>query len=151
MYFPDLAKKFRPKYEFCCLYGFFVYHIPSCISGSLLSFMHRCVGSVAQPVQRLTTEWTVRESNPGGASFSACPDRHWGPPSLLYNGYRVFPGGKVRSGRAADHSTSSSAAVMEEQSYTCNHPLGHSKACNGDSLPLPLFVYVWLYVLYASI
>ena len=21
------------------------------------------------------------------------PDRPWGPPSLLYNGYRVFPGG----------------------------------------------------------
>jgi len=37
-----------------------------------------------------------------------------GPPSLLYNGYRVFPGGKVRPGRAADHSPSSSAAVMED-------------------------------------
>jgi len=23
--------------------------------------------------------------------FSACTDRPWGPPSLLYNGYRVFP------------------------------------------------------------
>jgi hypothetical protein len=22
-------------------------------------------------------------------------DRPWGPPSLLYNGYRVFPGGKA--------------------------------------------------------
>jgi hypothetical protein len=30
----------------------------------------------------------------------------WGPPSLLYNGYRVFPGGKVRPGRAADYSMS---------------------------------------------
>ena len=28
--------------------------------------------------------------------------------------YRVFPGGKVRPGRAADHSPPSSAAVMEE-------------------------------------
>ena len=37
-----------------------------------------------------------------------------GPPSLLYNGYRVIPGGKVRPGRAADHSPPSSAAVMEE-------------------------------------
>jgi len=36
------------------------------------------------------------------------------PPSLLYNGYRVFPGGKVRPGRAADHSPPSSAAVKEE-------------------------------------
>jgi hypothetical protein len=26
------------------------------------------------------------------------------PPSLLYNGYRVFPRGKMRPGRAADHS-----------------------------------------------
>jgi hypothetical protein len=33
-----------------------------------------------------------------GAKFSARPDRPWGPPSLLYNGYRVFPGGKVRPG-----------------------------------------------------
>jgi len=23
------------------------------------------------------------------------PDRPWGPPGILYNGYRVFPGGKV--------------------------------------------------------
>jgi len=23
------------------------------------------------------------------------PDRPWGPPSLLHNGYRVFPGGKA--------------------------------------------------------
>jgi hypothetical protein len=51
---------------------------------------------------------------PVGAKFSACPDRPWGPPSLLYNGYRVFPGGKVRPGRAADHSLPSSAEVLEE-------------------------------------
>ena len=53
-------------------------------------------------------------SNPGGDEISARPDRPWGPPSLLSNGYLVFPGGKVRSGRAADHSPPSSAAVMEE-------------------------------------
>ena len=33
--------------------------------------------------------------NPGGARFSAPPDWPRGPPSLLYNGYRVFPGGKA--------------------------------------------------------
>jgi len=32
-----------------------------------------------------------------GARFSAHPDRPWGPPILLYNGYRVFPG--VKCGR----------------------------------------------------
>jgi hypothetical protein len=42
--------------------------------------------------------WTVRGSNPGGGEiFRTRLDRPWGPPSLLYNGYRVFPGGK--SGR----------------------------------------------------
>jgi len=53
-------------------------------------------------------------SNPGGDEIFARPDRPWGLPSLLYNGYRVFPGGKVRPGRAADHSRPSGAAVMEE-------------------------------------
>ena len=55
---------------------------------------------------------------PVGTRFSARPDRPWGPPSLLYNGYRVFPRGKMRPGRAADHSHPSSAEVLEEQSYT---------------------------------
>jgi hypothetical protein len=49
-----------------------------------------------------------------GEIFRTCPDRPWGPPSLLYNGYRVFPGGKVRLGRAADHSPPSKNTVMEE-------------------------------------
>jgi hypothetical protein len=39
---------------------------------------------------------------PVGTRFSAHLDRPWGPPSLLYNGYRVFPGGKERPGRDAD-------------------------------------------------
>jgi hypothetical protein len=30
-----------------------------------------------------------------GRYFSHTSDRPWGPPSLLYNGYRVFPGGKA--------------------------------------------------------
>ena len=51
------------------------------------------------------------ESRWGGEIFRNCPDRPWGPPSLLYNGYRVFPGGKVRPGRNADPSPPSSADV----------------------------------------
>ena len=57
---------------------------------------------------------SVRGKNLSGARFPARPDRPWGPPSLLYNGYRVFPGGKVRPGRDVDHSPPSSAEVMEE-------------------------------------
>jgi hypothetical protein len=60
----------------------------------------------------------IRVRSPAGAkdfSCSLCPDRLWGPPSLLYNGYRgPFPGGKARPGRDADHSTPSSAKVVNE-------------------------------------
>ena len=41
----------------------------------------------------------------------------------------------MRPGRAADHSTPSSAAVMEEQSYTSTHRLSH----NGPVTGTPLF------------
>jgi hypothetical protein len=51
------------------------------------------------------------ESKWGGDIFRNCPDRPWGPPSLLYNGYRVFPGGRMRPGRDADSSPPSSAEV----------------------------------------
>ena len=54
-------------------------------------------------------------SNPGGVEiFRTCPDRPLGPPSLLYNGYRVFPGGKERSGCDADPSHFSSGVVIKE-------------------------------------
>ena len=72
------------------------------------------VGQVAQSVQRLATVWTVRGSNPGGGEiFRTCPDRPWGPPSFLYNGYRVFLGGKEQPGSDDDPSPPSSAAVMK--------------------------------------
>ena len=38
----------------------------------------------------------VRGSNPGGGEiFRTRPHRPWDPHSLIYNGYRVFPGGKA--------------------------------------------------------
>jgi hypothetical protein len=50
--------------------------------------------SIAQSVWRLAKAWTVRGSNPGGGEiFRTRPDRPWGPPRLLCNGYRVFSGG----------------------------------------------------------
>ena len=74
--------------------------------------------AVAQSVQRLATSWTVRGSNLGGGDiFRTCPDRPWGPSSLLYNGYRVFPGGKERPGCDADPSPPSSVEVKKEHSF----------------------------------
>jgi hypothetical protein len=58
---------------------------------------------IAQSVQRLATGWTVRGLTPGGGKiFRTRPERPWDPPSLLYNGYRVFPGGK-RPGSCVEH------------------------------------------------
>ena len=85
----------------------------------------KIVGQLSQSVQRLATGWTVRDQIPVGTRFSARPD--W-----------VFPGGKVQPGHAADCSPPSSAAVMEEQSYTSTHPLGHTRPVTG-SLYLYLF------------
>ena len=63
-----------------------------------------------------------------GEIFRTCPDRPLDPPSLLYNGYRVFPGGKERPGRNADPSPPSSAVVIKEDSYTSTPPIGRT-AC----------------------
>ena len=47
---------------------------------------------------------TVQGSNSGGGEiFRTRPDRPWGPPSLLYNGYRVSFSGVKRPGRGVDH------------------------------------------------
>jgi len=59
------------------------------------------VGRVAQSVQRLATGWTVRGSNPGGGEIFPHLSRPvLGPPSLLYSGYRFFPG--VKCGRGVN-------------------------------------------------
>jgi hypothetical protein len=56
-----------------------------------------CMGAgIAQWVQRLVTCWIVRGSSPGGGKiFRTSPNRPWGPPSFLYNGYQIFPGVKA--------------------------------------------------------
>jgi hypothetical protein len=62
-----------------------------------------------------------------GQEFFPCPDRIWGPPSLLYNGYWVFPRGKEQPGHDADPSFPSSA-------------VGHKRV---ERLPLLLLWAVW--------
>jgi hypothetical protein len=63
----------------------------------------------------IATGWAVWGSNAGGGKiFRTRPDQPWGPPSLRYNGYRIFPGGKERPGRDADPPPPSSAVVKKE-------------------------------------
>ena len=60
--------------------------------------------------------WTVRRLNPGVVEiFRTSPDRPWGPPSLLYNGYRVcFPGARW-PGRDVNPSPTSIAKFIKER------------------------------------
>jgi hypothetical protein len=69
--------------------------------------------------------------NPGGGEiFRTRPDRPWGPPSLLCNGYRV-----KLPGRGVDHPPSSSAEVKERvELYLCS-PFGPSWPVLGRTLP----------------
>ena len=67
-----------------------------------------------------------------------------GPPSLLYNGYRVFPGRKEWPGSDAGPSTPSSAVIVKGWRYTSAPPIGRtalgraSVSVQGCPLPLPL-------------
>ena len=76
-------------------------------------YIHKCgPGSSVGILTELRAGRSGIESR-WGRDFPPIQTGPGGPPSLLYNGYRVFPGGKVRPGRAADHSLPSSVAVME--------------------------------------
>jgi hypothetical protein len=58
---------------------------------------------IAQSVEQHATGWTIRGSNPGGSEIVRTrPERLWGLPSLLHNGYGSFPGVK-RQGRGVYH------------------------------------------------
>ena len=66
------------------------------LNGYYATYYIKAWAWIAQSVQRLATGWTVRGSNlVRGEVFLTRPDGPWGLHSLLYNGYRVFPGGKA--------------------------------------------------------
>ena len=56
--------------------------------------------------------------------FRTCPDRPWDPPSLLYNGYQVFPEGKGRPERDADPSPPPIAVGHERVELYLYSPYG---------------------------
>ena len=73
----------------------------------------------------LVRGWTFPGWNPGGGEiFCTCPDQPWGPPSLLYNGYRVFPGRKEQPGHDTDPSPPSSATGHERVKLYLYSPYG---------------------------
>ena len=74
---------------------------------------------------RLATSWTLRGSNPReGEIFRNRPDRPWGLPSLLYNGYRVSFLEVKRPGRGANHPPPTSAEVKGRIELYLSSPSG---------------------------
>jgi hypothetical protein len=87
----------------------------------------------AQSVQQLTQGWSIWWSNPSGSEiFCTRPDQNQNPPSLLYNGYWVFPRGNFSQGvvSSADH--------KERVEIYLPFPFGSSWLVLGWTLPLPL-------------
>ena len=73
----------------------------------------------------------------GGEIFRTRPDQPWGPPSLLYNRYRVSPRGKADG--AWRWPTPSSAEVKERVELHLYSPYGPSWFVVGWTLLLPSF------------
>jgi hypothetical protein len=81
----------------------FIFHITPSIYLFILSFSVNYVTGYGLDGPGIESRWEE--------FFRTCTDRPWGPPSLLYNGYRVFPGGRKRPGRDADPLPPSNAKV----------------------------------------
>jgi hypothetical protein len=68
----------------------------------------------------------VRGSNPGGEKIlRTCPDRPWGPPSILSMGTGSFPGVQ-QPGRGVDHPPPFRAEVKESVELYVYSPPGPS-------------------------
>jgi hypothetical protein len=77
----------------------------------------------------------------GGEIFRTRPDRPWDPSSILYNGYRVFPGGKT-PGAWRWTSPPSSAEVKERAELDLLLPLWAFVACSNVNLTF-YFYSIW--------
>jgi hypothetical protein len=86
----------------------------------------------------MNTGWTVRGSNPGeGKIFGTRPDQPWDPPSLLYNGYWVFPGGKAAWAWRLPPTSIQPEAKEGVELYLYSTPVSSCPVL-GWYLPLPL-------------
>ena len=72
----------------------------------------------------------------GGEIFHTRPDRPWGPPSALYNGYWVSLPAVQRPRRGADHPTPFSAEGKERIELYINSQSEPSRPVQGWTLPM---------------
>ena len=96
-------------------------------------FIYSCLCGPGSSV-RIATDYGLDGpgSNPGGDEIFRPSRPALGPAQPPAKWVSGLSRGKVRSERAADHSPPSSAAVMEEWSYTSTHPLGHTGPVTGS-------------------
>jgi hypothetical protein len=76
----------------------------------------------------------------GGEIFRSRPNLPWGPPILVYNGYRVFFPGVKWPGRGVDYPPPASARVKERVKLYLYSPSGPSWPVLGRPLPFYSFV-----------
>jgi hypothetical protein len=102
-------------------------------------------GSSVSIATELRAGWSGDRIPVGGEIFRTCPDWPWGPPSLLYSGYRVFSRGKEWPGRDADPSPPSRAVGHERVKlylYSLYGPYGLYRASvSAQGWPL-LYLYL---------
>ena len=82
--------------------------------------------------------------------FRARPDRLWGPPSLLYNGYRVYSGGK-EAGVWRWPPAPSSAEFKEIVELYLYSPYGPSWPVLGRTLPLLHSQHLWIRLIFCFV
>jgi hypothetical protein len=79
------------------------------------------------PTAQLQAERSGDRIPVGSEIYHTRPDRLWGPPSLLYHGYRVFPEGKAAGTLTTHHHLA--PKLKKEYSYI-------STPLSGNSWPL---------------
>ena len=85
----------------------------------------------------------------GGEIFRIRPDRPWGPPSLLYNGYCVSFSEVKRPGRGVAHPHSCSAEVKEREQLYLYTPSGPSWLVIGVKFSFIIIIIIIIIIIMA--
>ena len=87
---------------------------------------------IAQSVQGLITRSNIRGLNSGGDQILRThPEKPQGPPSLLYNGQRVFPGDKT-AGHSVDLPPRPRPRLKNEHKYISTRNMGLHGLLGGE-------------------